>query len=151
MCMRKMWRQKMAHGSMTVEAAAVMPLILLVIFGSLYLCFFVHNRAWLTAAAYETALTGSMEAVKTDGKIFETADMKMHELGSVGFFGSENLTGQTQTGSKQVSVFYDLDTISVYGGFRWHLRVNGKSKIIRPVKTIRKIKGAAEVFRAIEG
>ena len=43
-------------GSMTVEAACVMSLILLVLMGLLYLCFFVHNRAWLTAAAYEACL-----------------------------------------------------------------------------------------------
>ena len=42
-------------GSFTIETACVMPLILLVLMGLIYLSFFVHNRAWLTAAAYESA------------------------------------------------------------------------------------------------
>ena len=58
-------------GSLTVETAAVMSVVLFVLIAALYLCFFVHNRAWLTAAAYEAALTGSMEALKDDGKIYE--------------------------------------------------------------------------------
>lgn len=59
--------EKIKKGSFTVEAACVMPLILLVLFGTIYLSFFVHNRAWLTAAAYESALSGSMEEIrKTD-------------------------------------------------------------------------------------
>ena len=37
-------------GSFTIETACVMPLILLVLMGLIYLSFFVHNRAWLTAA-----------------------------------------------------------------------------------------------------
>ena len=34
-------------GSFTIETACVMPLILLVLMGLIYLSFFVHNRAWL--------------------------------------------------------------------------------------------------------
>ena len=44
-------------GSLTVETACVMPLILLALMGLIYLSFFVHNRAWLTAAAYESAIS----------------------------------------------------------------------------------------------
>lgn len=46
-------KEKIRKGSLTVESACVMSLILLVIMGLIYLSFFVHNRAWLTAAAYE--------------------------------------------------------------------------------------------------
>ena len=53
-------------GSFTIETACVMPLILLVLMGLIYLSFFVHNRAWLTSAAYESALCGSMEGIKTE-------------------------------------------------------------------------------------
>ena len=44
---------KWNRGSLTVEAACVMSLILLAVMGLIYLFFFVHNRAWLTAAAFE--------------------------------------------------------------------------------------------------
>ena len=72
-------------GSLTVETACVMPLILLTLIGLIYLSFFVHNRAWLTAAAYESAISGSMEGIKKNGQIYNTARMRSEELGSIGF------------------------------------------------------------------
>ena len=64
--------------------------------------FFVHNRAWLTAAACESALTGSMEGVteKTDSHRRSSIVSGSRELGNVGFFGAENLTGQVNGGKE---------------------------------------------------
>lgn len=139
-------RKKAEKGSLTIETACLMPLILLVLMGVLYLSFFVHNRAWLTAAAYESALSGSMEANKSNGQIYETARMRSEELANTGFFGAENLSTQTNTG-KEVQVTYDLDTISGYGGFSWHLRTEGTARIIEPIKHIRKIRSAAAILK----
>lgn len=139
-------KEKIRKGSLTVESACVMSLILLVIMGLIYLSFFVHNRAWLTAAAYESAVSGSMEGIKRTGQVYDTARMRSEELGSVGFFGAENLSTQTNVG-KEVQVTYDLDTISSYGNFNWHLRTEGTSAIIDPVKHIRKMRAAAAVLK----
>ena len=139
-------KEKIRKGSLTVEAACVMSLILLVIMGLIYLSFFVHNRAWLTAAAYESAVSGSMEGIKRTGQVYDTARMRSEELGSVGFFGAENLSTQTNVG-KEVQVTYDLDTISSYGNFNWHLRTEGTSAIIDPVKHIRKMRAAAAALK----
>lgn len=136
----KSWKK----GSLTVELSCMMSLILLVLIGLLYLTFFVHNRAWLTAAAYESALAGSMEGVKEKGAVYESAQMRSEELGNIGFFGAENLSVQTNVG-KTVEVAYDLDTIASFGDLSWHLRAEGKSKIIRPVDWIRRIKAASEI------
>lgn len=140
--------KKYKKGSLTVETACIMPLILLVLMGILYLCFFVHNRAWLTAAAYESALSGSMEGIKKDGQVYETARMRSEALGNNGFFGAENLSAQTNVG-KNVQVTYDLDTIASFGGLSWHLRVEGNSSIVKPVSWIRKIKAASEVLKGV--
>lgn len=137
--------KKIKRGSLTVELACVMPLILLVLMGILYLCFYVHNRTWLSAAAYEAALAGSMEGTKENGKVYEAARMRSEELGNYGFFGAENLTTQTNAG-KKVQVTYDLDTAVNYGGLFWHLRTEGTSEVIWPVTWIRKVKAASEVF-----
>lgn len=141
---------KLTKGSMTVEAAALMPVVLLVIFGCLYLCFFVHNRSWLTAAAYEAAISGSMDGVHKQGQPYDTALTKSKELGSRGFFGAENLTTATSVGSK-VQVSYDLDTIANYGGLRWHLSVQGSSRILQPVKRIRQMKSVREIIYSFKG
>lgn len=143
-------RSVVRRGSFTIETACVMPLILLVLMGSLYLNFYVHNRGWLTSAAYEAALTGSMEAVKENGKVYENALVKGRELGNTGFFGAENLAMQVNTGSK-VSVIYDLDTVVPFAGLKWHLRAEGTSKIIDPVARIRKLKAAAEIVHMAGG
>ena len=81
--------KKLKKGSFTLEAALLMPLLLTVIMSMLYLDFFVHNRAWLTAAAYEAAVSGSMEGYKKEANIYETADIQGRMLGSQGLPGPE--------------------------------------------------------------
>lgn len=137
-------RKKSAKGSFTIEAACVMFLILFVLIGTLYLCFFVHNRAWLTAAAYEAALAGSMEGIREDGKMADTAEMRSKELGNIGFFGAENLNVRV-TAEKSVKVFYSADTIADFGAFSWKLKAEGESKVIHPVRWIRKVKAVADI------
>lgn len=144
----KMNIRRTMQGSLTVETACVMPLILLVLMGLIYLSFFVHNRAWLTAAAYESAVSGSMEGIRKNGQIYDTARMRSKELGNAGFFGAENLSTQTNVG-KEVQVTYDLDTISSYGNFNWHLRTEGTSAIVNPVKHIRKLRAATAVVKGL--
>ena len=117
---------------MTIEAACLMFLILLVIMSCVYLFFFVHNRAWLTAAAYEAAIDGSIEGIKKNGKPVEVARKKCEELGNTGFFTAENLTGQV-SGKKNIQVVYDLDTVKGFGGFDWHIRVEGNEARIKTV------------------
>ena len=112
---------KARKGSFTIEAACVMSLVLITVMGVLYLSFFVHNRSWLTAAAYEAALAGSIEGVQKNGQIYEAASAKAQELGNVGFFGAENLSYQVSDG-KTVKVSYQADTIAGFGGFRWVLQ-----------------------------
>ena len=114
-----MLKKRIRKGSMTIETALLMPVILLVLMGTLFLFFYVHNRAWLTAAAYEAALDGSMESVRPDGKSQERALKKGKELGNTGFYGSRDLKLQASTG-KTVKVTYDLELFSVYGGFNAH-------------------------------
>lgn len=133
------------RGSFTIETACVMPLVLFTLMGLLYLFFFVHNRAWLTAAAYESAVSGSMEGIRKEGPVYETARIKSQSLGSSGFFGAENLSTQTDAG-KNVVVTYDLDTIGEYTGLSWHLRVKGEAKVLRPVGWVRKVKAASELL-----
>ena len=132
-------KKRMKRGSMTIEAALLMPLLLLVVTITLYLFFYVHNKVWLTAAAYEAALDGSDKALK-----------KGKELGNSGFYESKNLKLQVSEG-KKVQVTYDLDMFSLYGGFNSHLQVKGSVKVIKPVTWIRKVKGLSEVSNKLKG
>jgi hypothetical protein len=89
-----------------------------------------------------------MEGIKKDGQTYETAKTRSEERGKTGFYGAENLSTQTNAG-KNIQVTYDLDTISGYGGLSWHLRVEGNSKVIRPVGWVRQVKAAAETVERI--
>ena len=137
-------------GSFTVEAACLMSLVLVCLVGLLYLCFYVHNRAWLTAAAYEAALAGSMEESREGGQAQETAAVRGRELGNVGFFGAENLGIQVSSG-KKIQVSYTADTVSDFGGFSWKLKAEGSSKVIDPVEWIRKAKAVVDIVDDIGG
>ena len=143
-------KKRMKKGSMTIEAALLMPLLLLVVMITLYLFFYVHNKVWLTSAAYEAALDGSMETARPEGKSRDKALKKGKELGNTGFYESKNLKLQVSEG-KKVQVTYDLDMFSVYGGFNSHLQVKGSVKVIKPVTWIRKVKGLSEVSNKLKG
>lgn len=140
-------KEGMARASITVETSCMMSLVLLTLTGLLYLCFFVHNRTWLEAAAYEAALSGSMEGIKEDAKVLETAEGKGRELGNYGFFGGENLRMSVDAG-KTVKVTYDLDTEARFG-WNWKLHTEGTSEVIKPVKWVRRIKAASQVLEGV--
>lgn len=144
--MRENWKK----GSFTVEASCLMGLVLFTVMGILNLFFFVHNKVWLTEAAYEAALTGSMEAVRGEGEGRKAAEEKAKTLGEVGFFGGEGLTIQVSEG-KKIKAAYSLDTIPGFGGFSWKLKAEGNSLVIRPSSWIWKAKAAAETFREAAG
>lgn len=138
--------KNLKRGSFTVEMALLMPLILMVLMGILYLDFFVHDRAWLTSAAYEAAVSGSMESYKKEGDIYEKADMQRRILGSSGLPGGENLSMQTSAGST-VQVTYRMEVPAGFLGQKWKIEAVGKAKPLRPAGWIRKVKGTVDLLK----
>ena len=51
-------RNGLVRAAFTVEAALIMPVILMVILSSLYLCMHVHNRNYLRSYAVEQSISG---------------------------------------------------------------------------------------------
>lgn len=137
-------------GSFTIELACLMPLILLILIGCIYLCLYVHNRTWLTAAAYESAIIGSREMLVKDGTPQTAAYARGKLLLAPRLFGAENLSMSADTESKKVIVQFDADTIASYGGLSWHLTARGQAKAIDPVSfiwTARGFQGIADSLR----
>ena len=97
--------------------------------------------SYCQAAAASGGIAGTFRAILSD-----STDVPFDAAGSIGFFGAENLGTQTNVG-KEVQVTYDLDTISSYGNLSWHLRTEGKSAVINPVKHIRRLRAAQAVLR----
>lgn len=129
----------MRKGSLTIETALLMPMILLVWMGVVSACLFVHNRAWLTAAAYEAAITGSWDGICKDGDVKSRAGQKMDLLLQNPLY---------RTGRIHTAVEKHGDTLLVsvegrhssYGGIHWRFQATGSRKLCRPVPFIRKIK-----------
>ena len=101
------------------------------------------RQAAEAAAAKQQAEAAAAEAQK---QAQAAAEIRGEELGNVGFFGAENLRCHVNAGKKNVSVTYEADTIAGFGGFKWTLKTEGSSKVIRPVKWIRRLKAAKEVI-----
>ena len=59
--MCEMNRKYKLMGSLTVEAALLMPVIFLVVFMSIYLTVHIHNRMWICAYAAEQAVSGHIQ------------------------------------------------------------------------------------------
>ena len=130
-------RERITRGSFTVEASLLMGVVLFVLMGTIYLFFHVHNRAWLTCASYESALTGSMAQALRSGEGVPAARIKGRLLGNTGFYGGENLRLDA-TGGSAITVAYDMDTGSAFHSFLWHIRASaarGEGPFVRSVLT----------------
>ena len=129
----------MRKGSLTIEIALLMPIVLLVWMGVVSVCLFVHNRAWLTAAAYEAAITGSWDYICREGDVQNRAWEKMNLLLQNPLYGS----GKIHTAVEKQG---DILLVSVegrhrsYGGIQWGFQVVGSRKLYCPVSFIRKVR-----------
>ena len=137
----KQYRSNLCKGSFTIEASCVMSIVLLTVMGVIYLSFFVHNRAWLTAAAHEAALVGCQEMRLPSGNPEQAAYERARTLLSPRLFGAENLQVQIEKQGKEMLVRFDADTVCAYGRRRWHLQTEAKEKYTDPVAFIWRLKG----------
>lgn len=130
-------RCKWTKGSLTIETALWMPVILLVWMGTVSVCLFVHNRAWATAAAYEAAVTGSWDAIRQKGDVEERARERLQVLLRQPLHGARDL--QTAVEKKGGTLMVSIESRQdAYGGMQWEFHVEGSRKLCRPVSFIRK-------------
>lgn len=143
-------RTMAGRGSLTIEAALLMPILLLGWFGVVSACLFVHNRAWLTAAAYESAITGSWDAICSQGDVEGRAREKLQILLENPLYGSKDLSTAVEENGGTLSVSVE-GSHGAYGGLVWHFHVKGSRKLCRPVPSIRKVKSLKEIGEQIGG
>ncbi len=126
---------------MTVETALLLPLVLLAWMGAVSACLFVHNRAWLTGAAYESAITGSWDAIRSQGDAEGRAREKLRLLLGNSLYGSKNIHAETEEKGGRIFVTV-RGRHGAYGGLHWSFRVTGSRKLCRPVSYIRQARRA---------
>ena len=132
--------------SMTIEASLLMGVILLVVLGILYLFFHVHNRAWLTEAACEAAVTGTTAAAQGQDP-YAAAAFKSRLLEGTGFIGGQDLRS-TVSVTTNVTVSYRMNTAAVFGGFVWPIDVQAQAVLTDPVAWIRGVRSIGQVLRS---
>ena len=127
--------RNMKTGSFTVEAACIMPLLLLTVFGVIYLSVFVHDRGCLCAAAYESAVCGSIEGIRKNGDVETAAGMRCRNLASGGLFFLGGLTESVSAGSN-IQVSYGAKLHGLFG-FEWDLYSAGQAYRLQPSESAR--------------
>lgn len=129
-------------GSLTVEIALLSPMILTVLFLTVSLCIFVHHRVWLGQAAYEAALTGTMEP--GEEAVRKTlVNTKAEELAESLYYPLEN-TEWKVTGEEEITVEYCGKFQVFFPGMNWELKEKGQTKTVDPPAFIRKIHALKE-------
>lgn len=134
-------------GSITVEAAMVIPLALMVIFLLISLDFYVHDKSYYTLCALETALTGSsygrMDPENGEAQAKEKlgALMKSHRMPTEVPRGNVNVT-EDQTEASFEGAVYRL-----WGSGAWEYKVSGTVDTVNPKKRIRQIRMVQNIIQ----
>lgn len=131
-------------GSITVEAALLMPIWLLVIFGTFSVGFHAYYKTWLTCAAYEAAVSGSIKECN-GGQGEETAQEKAKLLADQVYYGIRVPDIKTEERKESCTVKYLTETTASFWGLSWKLEAVGKSEMINPSQKLRFFKNLKEV------
>ena len=110
-------RKSSMAGSLTVEMSFLMPVILLLIMGTILAVFYYHDKNILSGAAYETAVVGSTKAREKDE--IETGELetlfRQRVYGKCILFAWSNAS--IEIGEKEIKVavtaIYKYMTVSI--------------------------------------
>jgi len=109
---RQSRRRTRRRGSVTVEMAVALPLIVLIVLGAIELCNVIHLKQALTEAAYEGALSGTKHTA-TETIVFQRIQTV---LDARNISGTNMFAGQTDVAIENVvpgqvfTVRVDADT-----------------------------------------
>ena len=119
------------RGSYTVEAACLSGLFLLVVFASLFLIIGTIHHGIRTSASLEASELGSIQSVRKNQDGLSAANLRIHqETGGYSVSGS----------NREVVVSFEEQFRFPVFGLNWNIKGTSRSKIIRPVLFIEKIK-----------
>ena len=138
------------RGSFTVEAVLLQGVLLLVIFLAIALYWYSHNRIWLTAAACEAVMTGSMENAWNPQAAEGVMEDKLEQIRENQVFPCENLTLEKHVGEERIQVSCQGENSSVFGGWKGEFRIKEESRVTRPAEHIRRVRVWKELAEGAE-
>jgi Flp pilus assembly protein TadG len=128
-------------GSASIEAAVIVPLLLMIFAVIIHLSVFLYDKCSLERAAAMAALRGS-EAVRESNNVrYQIADEGVTELLENGLLGAETVEKQIQIKGNQIKICLTMQ-------YKWwKFQVETEKKAVNPVefvRTCRKVKGVIE-------
>jgi len=132
--------RKCVKGSFTIEAAVIVPLILLVFAVSLNSLFYYHDRSVIGAVAYETVTVGSERREWSKDEL-ESYFRERIEGRTLLF---ANVSGQVEITDTQVSLFCEVEKNHMSLTVKRVMRKTEPEKYIRNIRKIEKIQGELE-------
>ena len=122
-------RSILVRGSVTIETALVMPVLLMTVLSSLYLTMHIHNGTMITASCIEQAVSG-----------------RDQENPALFFAGTVNRKVDESSSERSVSI--QAGTVYFSGQFLWKTESKRTYKKYYPVTYLRKIRGAGELLQS---
>lgn len=137
--------RKRLNGYFTVEAALIMPMVILFLSTMLFLGFYVYDRCFLGHCAYEAAVRGSSSLCRTNEEAYEVTLQAVERLPAKRVFATNELKYTIEVTGTTVEVIYECDVnvpflewLSQYtDDVDFHIRVKGSAPRGRQVKLIR--------------
>lgn len=96
-------------GYFTVEAALILPMVLLILTTMLFMGFYSYDRCILEQSAYEAALRGSSNRLSTQEEAFAEAESAAQSLLTEKVFAVSGLTYTVTVTQKSVTVAYECN------------------------------------------
>lgn len=133
----KQWQEA---ASITVEAALVVPLALIVIFLLISLDFYVHDKAYYTLCAFETVMTGNSYGRMDQESGERYAKEKLSSLRKAHRMPTEVPQGQVKVTDQHTEAVFEGSVCQLWGHGIWKYHASAEAKNIRPEERIRRIR-----------
>ena len=132
-------------GYFTVEAALLLPMVLLFITTMLFVGFYVYDRCMLEHCAYEAAVRGSSSLYRSNEEAYEVTRDAVNLLVKDKIFAARNLEYDITVTGSDIEVVYECDVnvpllkwLSQYTNeVDFHIYAKGSAPRGRQVKLIR--------------
>ena len=137
--------RKRENGYFTVEAALIFPMVLLFTVMMIFLAFFSYDRCVLEQSAYEAALRGTGNHIKSAQEAYTEAYEAAGRLVDEKLFAIHDFTYDVSVSAEFVTVHYHcvvnmplMGWLCEYvSGVDLTLDINGEARRCRQTKTIR--------------
>lgn len=140
-------RKKSYDGYFTVEAALLMPMVLLFTTTMIFVAFFMYDRSMLEHCAYEAALRGSSSLIMDNDEAYERTLEAAVSLIDDKIFAAGDVSYDITVTGNEIKVIYECDVnvpllswLHEYvPGADFHIKADGCAPRVRAVDDIRAV------------